>query len=556
MDKKLPSTSRSKPYSFPCNATRLHKLLHRAAGRAGSGDPRSPNFSREGYLVESFLTKLPVEGVSAGVRSQRAVDKMVAQDRTNAMTNQRILKSNTHFGCASSAQILATARQLIAEILGPFSYGVFQDCSFSSGATTSRKLSEGPAWFKYDGKAHVTQGALKYALALIRMTPAWRKLVADSTLRGHGLRIVPGNVVFTVPKTGEIDRAAAKEPDLNMYLQKGVGDHIRARLKLFGINLNDQTVNQEYAYRGSLDGKLATLDLSSASDSVTWSLVYALLPWEWFDVMSDLRSPRGTLPDGTVVEWEMFSSMGNGFTFELESLVFYAITRAVCYHTRTTGTISVYGDDIIVPTRAAYTLRRVLGYFGFKVNTSKSFWDGYFRESCGKHYHRGLDVTPFYCRTPIDNVQRAIWFANKLKAWADVGGVCDDRFAHAWRTARDLVPQKFWGGKDLESVESVVTYHAPRQKLRFVSAREDGKEYGYAGMLAWFDANRSSSSGLSDNLWAHVRNARVPGGVNPASYRRMQGTAGRYVVRRNVGQYGHSPDFNFEIRERDQSITA
>lgn len=526
MDKKRSGTSRIRPYSFPCKATRLHLSLLKAVN-GGSSDPRSPDFTREAYLRDSFLSKLPVDGVPASLRSSRAIDKMVQQDQRNKFTNQRLLDKHTHFGCASSMQLFSTARQIISEVLGSFTYDAFQGCGFSSGATTSRRRDEGAAWFKYNGKAHVTREAYPYARAIISLTPRWWEQMMHISQSEPTLSITTGNVVFTVPKSSDIDRAAAKEPDLNVYLQKGIGSYIRNRLNLFGINLNDQTVNQELAYRGSLDGALATLDLSSASDSVTWVLCKELLPWQWFDVMSDLRSPRGILPDGRVVEWEMFSSMGNGFTFELESLLFYALTRAVCYHTRTKGVISVYGDDIIVPTRAAYTLRRVLGWCGFKVNSSKSYWDGLFRESCGKHYYKGVDVTPIYCRKPIDTVQRAIWFANKLKAWSQVSDVCDDRYAHAWQSAANLVPPKFWGGRDLESVESLVTNHLPRQKLCFVDSKVDETCYGRAGLLAWFGANQGSSG--------------------DRSYIRMRKVAGRFVVRRNVGQYGHSPSYSHEL---------
>lgn len=534
MDKKRSGTSRIRPYSFPCKATRLHLSLLKAVN-GGSSDPRSPDFTREAYLRDSFLSKLPVDGVPASLRSSRAIDKMVQQDQRNKFTNQRLLDKHTHFGCASSMQLFSTARQIISEVLGPFTYDAFQGCGFSSGATTSRRRDEGAAWFKYNGKAHVTREAFKYARAIISLTPRWWEQMMHVSLTEPTLSLTVGNVVFTVPKSSDIDRAAAKEPDLNVYLQKGIGKHIRARLKLFGIDLDDQSINQEYAYRGSLDGSLATLDLSSASDSVTWVLCKELLPWQWFDVMSDLRSPRGVLPGGKVIEWEMFSSMGNGFTFELESLLFYALTRAVCYHTRTPGSISVYGDDIIIPTRAAYTLRRVLGWCGFKVNTSKSYWDGAFRESCGKHYYAGLDVTPFYCKKPIDTVQRAIWFANKLKAWCQVGSSCDDRYAHAYRAAVSFIPPKFWGGKDLESVEALATDHPPRKKLSFVDSKVDDTEYGRAGLLAWFDAHGISSRDPCVN------------GVSSADYLRMKKVSGRFVVRRNVGQYGPVPSFNYEL---------
>lgn len=541
MDKKRPSTSRNRPYSFPCKTLDLYQRMSK--GLSGSSDPHSPDFTRDAYLRDEFLSKFKLAGTAPATLSQRAIDKMVQQDGRNAFTNRRLAKLNTHFGCCSAAQLFSTAQQFISVILGSFTYDVFQGASFSSGATTSRKRESGAAWFKYDGKADVTAQAFPYARALVNLTPLWSANVLEVGLSSGNSpwRIVPGNAVFTVPKSSDIDRAAAKEPDLNMYLQKGIGDHIRARLKLFGINLDDQTTNQKLALEGSITHELATIDLSSASDSVTWKLVEQLLPWKWFDVMSDLRSPRGKLPDGTIIEWEMFSSMGNGFTFELESLLFYALSRAVCYHTRTSGQISVYGDDIIVPVRAAYTLRRVLGWCGFKVNTKKSYWSSPFRESCGKHYYNGLDVTPFYARKPITDVQRLIWFANRLRKWAEVDHmICSPETFSLWKHVANQIPARFHGGKDYESIEALVSPGVPRQKLVSVMTRSDDTDYGAAGVLAWFSGGsvRNEDIDLS-SAKLHPVTYRLTRGVptGQASVMRPKGAHQRFVVKRSAEQY-------------------
>jgi hypothetical protein len=55
--------------------------------------------------------------------------------------------------------------------------------------------------------------------------------------------------------------------------------------------------------------------------------------------------------------------------------------------------VRVYGDDIIVPVEYVFAVVSRLEAFGFKVNKNKSFWSGYFRESCGKDYYEGTDVT-------------------------------------------------------------------------------------------------------------------------------------------------------------------
>lgn len=101
---------------------------------------------------------------------------------------------------------------------------------------------------------------------------------------------------------------------MNMYLQKGVGTFIRNRLRSVGIDLNDQTRNQELARIGSIDGSLATLDLSSASDSVSDRLVWTLLPPKLYSYLDMIRSHYTLLDNGSLHRWNLFSTMGNGFT--------------------------------------------------------------------------------------------------------------------------------------------------------------------------------------------------------------------------------------------------
>jgi hypothetical protein len=57
------------------------------------------------------------------------------------------------------------------------------------------------------------------------------------------------------------------------------------------------------------------------------------------------------------------------------------------------GSVRVYGDDIIVPVNMVHSVVRSLESFGIKVNAGKSFWNGKFRESCGKEYYSGHDVS-------------------------------------------------------------------------------------------------------------------------------------------------------------------
>jgi hypothetical protein len=156
------------------------------------------------------------------------------------------------------------------------------------------------------------------------------------------------------------------------------------------------------AREGSINGDLVTLDLSNASNTVALMLVYHLMSEDWFNLLDLLRTSQVEYK-GVQIDLEMFSSMGNGFTFELESLIFYAIALTVAAKVgRETGfpidtsKISVFGDDIIVPKRMDRELRLTLKLFGFQVNNKKSFSQGPFRESCGVDYFLGVNIRPFY----------------------------------------------------------------------------------------------------------------------------------------------------------------
>jgi hypothetical protein len=210
----------------------------------------------------------------------------------------------------------------------------------------------------------------------------------------------------------------AVEPRGNSFLQKSVGAYFRAKLKRVGIDLDDQGRNQRLAEQAWSSG-LATVDLSAASDTVSRELVFDLLPVDWACYMDALRCRRAEMPDGSSLVLEKFSSMGNGFTFELETLIFWALTSSVEQAIGSTKAYSVYGDDIICSDEGVLFLRDVLGIAGFTFNDQKSFWgESAFRESCGKHYFQGVDVTPCYQKESLDSLDSLVRCHNRLMRWA------------------------------------------------------------------------------------------------------------------------------------------
>jgi hypothetical protein len=432
---------------------------------------------KETYLLSEYKSKfLDSTVTSPAERRQAAIDKFMAVEERNRTTNMRLLLGGTDFGWVTSDELISKARQVILSILGdkpPLS--LFDGGSHTFGASTRVRRGPQAAFLKHVGQAQVSDTAWKY----------WCLATSGTMLAEQQLSLQESSVLFTVPKSSHIDRVAAKEPEINMYLQRCAGSFIRSRLKRrAGIDLNDQTRNQLLA-KNALRQDLATIDLSSASDSISRQLVIELLPFDWWSVLDDIRV-HSTIVDGEVHTLEMFSSMGNGFTFELESLLFYALTRAICWCSRVKGTISVYGDDIIAPSKIGPRLARVFHWFGFRVNAKKSNWTGKFRESCGRHFYGQLEVTPFYVREPVRKMSEVIRLLNRLLYWdgREFGFFVSEvamRFHTKWR---QIVPQNLWGGQDPDRIDSLVTGHPPRSRLVWKPRSEQRLELG--AYLYWF----------------------------------------------------------------------
>lgn len=254
---------------------------------------------------------------------------------------------------------------------------------------------------------------------------------------------VRGNRFSTAPKDAEKDRPIGAEPSLNVFYQLSLGKLIRRRLKNVGIDLDDgQDKHRQVACAASITGRHATLDLSNASDTVSAVCVELLMPNPWFELLNWLRSPY-TRVDGKWVRLEKFSSMGNGFTFELESLIFYAIVRyteMMLLDDDVEDDTLVYGDDIICRTEIVTPVTKILNFFGFQLNEEKSFWAGPFRESCGGDYFSGQAVRPYFMKEFPCEPQHFIAAANAIrkKAFDCLGSL--DVLLRAWFILLDNIP--------------------------------------------------------------------------------------------------------------------
>jgi len=230
------------------------------------------------------------------------------------------------------------------------------------------------------------------------------------------LSLVRGNRFTTVPKNAKTSRGICIEPGGNVYAQLGVGTHIRARLKRVNIDLDHgQHLHARLAQEGSARGSWCTIDLEAASDTVCRELVKLLLPEDWYLLLDSLRSKFTSVNK----RWhllEKFSSMGNGFTFELETLIFGVIAAEA-----SKGVLGynafVYGDDIIVPNDSYHDVTSALKFFGFIPNKTKSYATSPFRESCGGQFFAGLRVTTQKLEVLPNSVPEWFSFHNGLASF-------------------------------------------------------------------------------------------------------------------------------------------
>ena len=221
--------------------------------------------------------------------------------------------------------------------------------------------------------------------------------------------------VISVPKTMKAPRIIAIEPTAMQYAQQAVlnafREAIRHSLVDSFIGLDDQTPNQRLARQGSELMDLATLDLSEASDRVSIESVRHLLAdhHHLHDAVLACRSRKARMPSGEILTLAKFASMGSALCFPMEAcvfltLVFVAIEKDLGRYLtqrdikRYVGRVRIFGDDIIVPKDHVRSVIDCLEAFGLKVNRRKSFWNGKFRESCGKEYYDGKDVSIVRCR--------------------------------------------------------------------------------------------------------------------------------------------------------------
>jgi hypothetical protein len=398
----------------------------------------------EDYLAAAgateFLRKLDDPTLTSSDLEAGAIEKWLWAERECFKTNKRI-NEIMDFGTLAGAvvpdgilEFLQDCRKNVEYLIGfgppPNLLG-----RLGPGATVSDRAGHTCVLHKFSSVPTLTPRGFSYLFPWLGTE--WGKA---SAARGDDVNWVRGNSFFTVPKSALTRRSCAKEPSLNVYFQLGLGSELRRRLKRRGLDLDTgQEAHRKSAQESSYDNSSCTIDLSSASDTVSEALVRAFLPPGWFNHLSDLRSPF-TRVKGRWHRLEKFSSMGNGFTFELETVVFTAICMSAMKGNAIPGVnLLVYGDDIIIPYEFSREVLACLRFCGFTPNQEKTYESGNFRESCGGDFFNGLPARAHYLKDYPNEPQQLISLANGIQRLLEQFSKLSHRRSGLCRTRRLVV---------------------------------------------------------------------------------------------------------------------
>lgn len=352
-------------------------------------------------------------------------------------------------------EFISKVRKEVIDLIGEAPPNLLQG-KFGPGATLSDKSRFTTVNDKLSSVPTLTHNAWPH---LVPWTGTmWAKACAALEVE---VSFVEGNHFFTVPKDATTDRACAKEPSLNAFYQAACGKAIRQRLKANGIDLrNGQFIHRRVACLASYDASYCTIDLSNASDTIGRVLVELLLPKAWFVLLDSLRSPK-TFIEGKWVRLEKFSSMGNGFTFELETALFAAIARASQKDAASRDKVLTYGDDILVPNDSSSEVIAALRFCGFTPNKRKTYDSGMFRESCGGDFFGGVAVRPHYLKEEPLEPQDFISLANGIRRLA----LQEPKFVSRWHCVRrawfsclDFIPSNIRRLRGPEALGDIVVH--------------------------------------------------------------------------------------------------
>jgi hypothetical protein len=288
---------------------------------------------------------------------------------------------------------------------------------------------------------------------------------SDYWFGSHALAgIIPESRLKYVFKTYGTLRGICIEHNIVQYRQQALKNGLVRRISRHPltkgyINFDDQSVNGKMALKSSVDRRMATLDMKDASDRILRDLV-ALLGGANKEKAPPLIgylfacSTRAVQLDAELERFiglnsipiHKFAPMGSSLCFPVMSLVFFSLIKAIAtvkFKAPSTE-VFIFGDDIICEVALVDEILKFFPSLGFVVNKDKSYWKGYFRESCGVFAWKGKDITPVRIRSlPIGTINAALLKKCLLlegalfnSGFRNVAGEVRRDVQEGWRTPR------------------------------------------------------------------------------------------------------------------------
>lgn len=330
-----------------------------------------------------------------------ASDHMTDQEREDA-TLESIMSDEKRISAFRSFpelgfRVIQRARLIIKEILGEYDVEEhMQSCRFGRRAALKTPFQ----------KSYLCEKLLRRPLTGAANHNSWFKdYVSTDPLLGEVLKERDDKtfqncdymIQSFVPKTWKKLRGILPNGQTGVFYTFGLGAMLTARLKEAGLNIKTlQRKHRRLARWASKTRKLTTADLRAASNSITIQHIMMLFPRKWAAALKFGRVSKIYYSNDRKAWYKThtFAGMGNGFTFPLQTLVFYSLVKAISSLLGRPSFVSVYGDDLIYSSWLHKYVAQIFPMLGFNLNMDKTFCESDFRESCGGDYYRGYDVRP------------------------------------------------------------------------------------------------------------------------------------------------------------------
>lgn len=334
--------------------------------------------------------------------------------KTFMETQQRIATIDFHNLDANTRLVVELAKRYVAKLLGPYSDEEHRSsCRFGKKASVgipARLACEAARWELPLSGSLEQISWFDSEMSQIEAVQEYWNAQREADPNRSTYQETDSLTLALVPKSFKALRSIMPNTTIGSYMSFGLGEMMRIRLKRKGYDIKRLQMRHRYLARRASSMPVngyTTCDLSSASDSISVALVRELLPADWFEILNKSRIGKVTLPDGSSVESETFCTMGIGYTFPLQTIIFLSLLKAiqaVNYPANDRRLISVYGDDMIYRSSMHPYVIESFNKLGFVINIEKSYHEGFFRESCGGDYFRGVDVRPFQPQNGPANV--------------------------------------------------------------------------------------------------------------------------------------------------------